>query len=208
MAASEGDWSGPTRESHLFGHASRGDEAALSGLIETYLPRLRGYVRVHIGEDLRRRESADDIVQSVCRELVERETCLRFPCEEAFRAWLFTAALSKVREKGRFHRREKRDVGREAAAAGSEADDRLLAQAYASAYSPSRQAMAREHVDRFEHALASLDDDHRQVIALAKIADLPLAAVAEAMGRSEGAVRKLLGRALLKLSNQLEDRER
>ncbi len=192
-------------EARLFEHATHGDERALSGLIETYLPRLRGYVRVQLGDDLRRRESADDVVQSVCRELAERKACLRFDTEESFRAWLFTAALSKVREKGRFHRREKRDVGREAHSAASGEDDRMLALAYASVHSPSRQAMAREHNERFETALASLDEQYRQVIALAKIADLPLAAVAEAMGRSEGAVRKLLGRALLKLSSRLEE---
>lgn len=188
---------------HLFDRASHGDGRAFERLIESYLPRLRGYVRVHLGEDLRQRLSADDVVQSVCRELVEKEPDLRFPDEARFRGWLFTAALSKIREKGRFHRRERRDVGREYVPAASEEEDRLLAQAYASAHSPSRQAMAREHVERFEAAFASLSEEHREVIALARIARLPHDVVAERMGRSVGAVRQLLGRALLKLAAEL-----
>ena len=188
---------------HLFTDASRGDDAAFSSLIDSYLPPLRAYVRVHMAPDLLRRESADDVVQSVCRELVEHGDCLRFPDEHHFRGWLFTAALTKIREKGRFHRREKRDVGRELHANDSR-DDQLLAQTYGSVHSPSRQAAAAEHVARFEAAMAALDDDHRQVIGLARIAALPHAVVAERMDRSVGAVRKLLGRALLRLERELE----
>jgi len=189
----------------LFERASCGDDAALAGLIESYLPRLRGYVRVHMGSDLQQRLSADDVVQSVCRELAECEACLEFSDEDRFRGWLFKAALNKIREKGRFHRRQRRDVGREHVPADSEEANRLLAHAYASAHSPSRQAMAHEQIQHFEAAFATLGDEHREVIALARIVRLPHELIAEQMGRSVGAVRQLLGRALLKLEGRLNE---
>lgn len=187
-----------------FEQARTGDSAALAELVERYIPRLRAFVRLHVRADLRRRESSEDVVQSVCRELIEREACLRFPDEAGFRGWLFTVALSKIREKARFHGRARRDLGRERDLVDSSGRELALSQVYASACTPSRLAMAHEQIERFESAFDSLSDDHRQVIALARIASLPHAVVAERMGRSVGAVRQLLGRALLNLADELE----
>jgi len=188
----------------LYDRASRGDHGALTVLLESYLPQLRSYVRVHMGKDLQPRLSVDDVVQSVCKELCEAETTFEFSDEDRFRGWLFAATLNKIREKGRFHRRQKRDVGRERVAAGSE-DDRLPQQSSPSARSPSRQAVAREDAERFEAALATLSEDHREVIKLARIEQLPHDVIAELMGRSVGAVRQLLGRALYQLKAKLDE---
>ena len=112
----------------LLSRATRGERPALDELIHHYLPQLRAFVRLRVGPDLRVRESESDIVQSVCRELVEDWDDLDYRGEEAFRGWLFTAALSKVREKARFHGRQRRDKGREVAdASGFLAGDRTLA---------------------------------------------------------------------------------
>ena len=173
-------------------------------LVGEYLPRLRGYVRVHMGRELQRRESVGDVVQSVCREVAEHAELLDFPDEARFRSWLFKAALNKIREKARFHRRAKRDIGREAVPEGEDSEAEFLSIAYASVYAPSRQAVAREELERFELALAQLGEDQREVVALARIAGLPHDVVAERMGRSVGAVRQLLARALLKLQKALE----
>ncbi|MCA8970544.1 MAG: sigma-70 family RNA polymerase sigma factor [Planctomycetes bacterium] len=187
----------------LYSRATRGDGPALAGLIESYMPRLREFVRVHIGQDLRQRFSAEDVVQSVCLDLAEHADALRFDDERRFRAWLFKAASHKLSEKARFHRREKRDVGREHADVDDENANALLLAARHVA-TPSRQIAAREELARFENALDCLSDDHREVIALARIAGLPHEIVAEQMGRSVGAVRKLLGRALLAVSASLD----
>ena len=51
--------------------ASGGDAAAIGQLLEQHLPRLRAFVRLRMGAQLRARESASDIVQSTCREILE-----------------------------------------------------------------------------------------------------------------------------------------
>lgn len=183
--------------------ASRGDAPALSGLIESYLPRLRQYVRMNLGQDLRRRFSAEDIVQSVCVELTERADALHFETEHGFRAWLFKAALHKIIEKARHHHRAKRNIDREAPDAIDEGGD--LDVALQIVTTPSRQMAAREGIEHIERAIESLSDDHREVIALVRIAGLPHEVVAKEMNRSVAAVRKLLGRALLKVSQILDE---
>lgn len=191
-------------EAALFARASAGEGSALHRLVGQYLPRLHGYVRVHMGQELRRRESVADVVQSVCREIAERAELLDFPDEARFRSWLFKAALNKIHEKVRFHHRAKRDIARDAGGDGMETEVDVLSIAYASVYAPSRQAMAREELGRLESALAHLAEDQREVIALARIAGLPHDVVAERMDRSVGAVRQLLARALLKLQKALD----
>lgn len=180
----------------LFARAADGEERALGSLLESYLPRLRAYARQHTGGALRRRETSEDIVQSVFRQLVEKRSDLVFPDEAGLRGWLFRATRTKIREKGRHHGRSKRDVQREDA-------DPPLADLPADGSSPSRVAMSRERIARFEAAFDTLSPDHREVIALARIAGLPYRVVGERMGRSVDAVRQLLGRALLVLDKRL-----
>jgi RNA polymerase sigma-70 factor, ECF subfamily len=195
-----------TRGDGTRGDGARGDlsneDDAAEDLLVHYLPRLRAFVRARLGEQLRRRESASDIVQSVCRELAEERGHAKFEFEPQFRAWLFTAALNKIRERARFWRAEKRDDRR----LDSVGDDRHLEDlsvGYSGVFTPSRVAAAREQLERLETALDALDEDHREVIALARIARLPHDEIAQRMGRSVGAVRQLLGRALRTLADRL-----
>jgi len=45
-------------------------EPVLDRLVEEHLPQLRAFVRAHMAPDMRARESAGDIVQTVCRALI------------------------------------------------------------------------------------------------------------------------------------------
>lgn len=176
-----------------------GDPAALPRLLAAYLPNLRAFVRARIDQSFRQRESCSDIVQSLCVDLLGKQPEVAPRTEAEFRGWLFTAALNKVREHYRFHHRERRDLAREAAP--SDADVSAI---YATLATPSRVASAREHQQRVEAALDRLSEDHREVICLARIADLPYREVAARMGRTVGAVQMLLGRALLSLAAELD----
>jgi RNA polymerase sigma-70 factor (ECF subfamily) len=185
----------------LFEHATAGDRSALDGLLERYLPQLHAFVRARMGAALRPRESSVDVVQSVCRQLLGARDVFEFRGEERFRAWLFTSALNKVREKHRLHHGGKRDQRREARA--TEGDPIA---AVALLLTPSKVAMGNEVAAALSAALEALSEEHREVITLARLAELPTAIIAETMDRSEAAVRKLLGRALLALAAELRRR--
>lgn len=183
-----------------FAAARAGDRGAIERLIECYQPRLHAYIRLRLGDRVRAREATMDVVQSVCRELLAAAPGFEFRGEERFRDWLFTAALNKIRDKQRFHGRDKRDVARE-----QDLDDGGMQQA-ASFLTPSVDAIGRETAEALAAALAELREEHREVITLARIVQLPHDVIAESMGRSEAAVRQLLVRALLALSERLKRR--
>jgi RNA polymerase sigma-70 factor (ECF subfamily) len=183
----------------LFASALAGDRGAIERLIERYQPRLHAFVRLRLDDRVRAREATVDVVQSVCRELLAASPKFEFRGEEGFRDWLFTSALNKVRDKQRFHARDKRDGARE-----RDADDGLADAA--TFLTPSVDAIGRETAEALAAAFAELSDEHREVITLARVVQLPHAAIGESMGRSEPAVRQLLVRALLQLAQQLKRR--
>ncbi|MBK8979279.1 MAG: sigma-70 family RNA polymerase sigma factor [Planctomycetes bacterium] len=185
--------------------ASRGEPPAIDALLAQHLPRLRAYVRLRMGPGLRMREGSMDVVQSVCRELIEHLDGFRYEGEQEFLGWLFTTALNKLREKQRFHHREKRSPGREASLDVADAEDLV---ALAHWLTPSRDAAGRERLQRLEAAFAALPDDYREVIGLARIAGLSHREIGARTGRTEAASRKLLGRALVRLGELLGENGR
>jgi RNA polymerase sigma-70 factor (ECF subfamily) len=188
-------------DSGLYERATGGDAASLDALLARYMPQLHAYVHVRLSSAVRARESSMDVVQSVCRDLLAERARFDFRGEEHFRAWLFTSALNKMRDKHRFHRGAMRDVMREAQPPSDV--DGVLAR---SLLTPSQNAVASETARALTEALGSLSEDHREVITLARVVGLPHRVIAEVMERSEEAVRQLLGRALFQLTQELRQR--
>jgi RNA polymerase sigma factor (sigma-70 family) len=182
-----------------------GDDSAMEELLRQHLPELRAYVRLRVGREIREMESASDIVQSVCREILQHRERFRFPGVDGFRRWLYTTALRKLSKRARTYRAVKRDAAHVPYEEGQDgAAARDLLAGYRSFCTPSRAAQAREEVARIEAAFDQLPDDYREVITMARILGMPHAAIAEQTGRSEGATRMLLYRALERLSEVLE----
>jgi RNA polymerase sigma-70 factor (ECF subfamily) len=188
------------RELDVVLRATRGDPASVDALLTRYLPRLRAFVRARVDGALRARESSSDLVQSVCREVLDHADTFTWQGEERFRAWLFTTALNKIRQRARHYAAAKR--------AGQQAEQRVsdaqVADVYATLNSPSQLAAAGELQQTMEQALEQLSEDHREVITLSRIVGLSHAEVARQMARSEGAVRVLLSRALLALVEAID----
>jgi RNA polymerase sigma-70 factor (ECF subfamily) len=93
----------------LVAAARNKDEAALQQLLVRNLPGLEAFVRLRMGAALRGLMTAPDLVQSVCREVLEDLGDFEFRGEGPFRHWLFVRAENKLREKHRYHHRDKRD---------------------------------------------------------------------------------------------------
>lgn len=166
-------------------------------LLERHLPRLRAYVRLRAGAALRSRESVSDIVQSVCREILEHADRLKHGGEQGFRRWLYSTAWRVIARRASYHRAARRDPARE------EGDGRLLEE-YGTFCTPSREVAIREELERIERAFDELSEDHKRVILLARVLRLPHAETAVEMNRSPQAVRALLRRALVELSGLLD----
>ncbi|NUP97415.1 MAG: sigma-70 family RNA polymerase sigma factor [Planctomycetaceae bacterium] len=179
--------------------ASRGDVRAAEELLERHLPDLRRYVRRRVSPALLAHESTSDLVQSVCREVLQDLAHFRPQDEASFRAWLCQSALRKILDRQRFHAAEKRDRAREA---GAFSRDELSALA-ASFPSPSGDAMRQEELERLERALGELDESDRRLVLLIHLEGLSHAQAAERLGTTEVNSRKQLSRALARLSRLL-----
>ncbi|HEX6813778.1 MAG TPA: sigma-70 family RNA polymerase sigma factor [Planctomycetota bacterium] len=187
-------------DDELYQRAATGDDSSLDALLARYLPQLHAYVHARLSSDLRARESSMDVVQSVCRDLLAERGRFDFRGEERFRAWLFTAALNKLRDKYRFHHGAGRDVRREERADGA------FELELGNLLTPSQDAIASETGRKVREALAALSEDHREVVTLARIVGLPHRVIAEVMERSEEATRQLLGRAMAAFVLELRKR--
>lgn len=117
--------------------------------------------------------------------------------EAAFRAWLFTKALRKVQDRARYYKAQKRDAVLEI---DRSEEDSSCHTYYADLLTPSRIAMGREELRRFEVAVGELPEEYREVISLVRIAGLSHREAALQMQRTEDSVRGLLRRALTQLS--------
>jgi RNA polymerase sigma factor (sigma-70 family) len=170
--------------------------AAIQAEMAGFLPRLRAFVRLRLPAAVRARESCSDVVQSVCADLLRRPDC-RFRGPAALHAWLYEAALNKIRVKARWHLAARRTPAREV---GADAVDPDLAASYAAVTTPSRVAMSHELLARFERAFHALPADYREVILLARVVGLSQEETARRMQRTVPSVRNLLSRALARLA--------
>lgn len=178
-------------------------DAPLDTLLEEHLSTLNAYVRLRTGPALGRKESISDLVQSTCREALQRYERVPSLDDLDFRYWLFALAERKIRNKARHWRAERRDRRREVRTM-SVAEERELAAAYGRFHSPSHGAVLSDEYERVEHAMRTLPADYREVILLHHLAGLPHRTIAARMDRSEGAVRQLLSKALARLARRLQ----
>lgn len=186
----------PTSTEQLVAAAAQKDRAALEQLLVRHLGGLEAFVRLRMGPGLRELATAPDLVQSVCREVLEDLSGFEFRGEAAFRAWLYTCAENKLREKHRFHHAAKRDV----AAAVPLPEASTCLPYYRTLCTPSREVELREQMRRVEAAFDQLPADYREAVTLHKLCGLGHAEIAARMQRSEGAVRNLVYRGIARLA--------
>ncbi len=179
------------------------DHKALGDLLVQQIPALEAFVRLRMGTVLRKRETGEDLVQTVCRAALEGLSRLEFRGDGAFRSWLFGIAANKLHERIRLVTAQRRDPARE------ESLDELRASAALDRYrglcTPSRDLQSRETLARIEAAFDALPDEQQEAISLRRIAGLDYGDIAASIGRSEGAVRNLVHRGLARFALLLED---
>ena len=187
----------------LFESACSGESVAVDTLLERHLPGLRAFVRLRSDRLLRAKESESDLVQSVCREVLEHIDRYQYRSEAGFRQWLYRTAERKIIDRFRYYNAEKRSAAREVNGEDFGLEDSRLIDAYGTLFTPSRDAMAREELHRVEEAFERLPPDYREIIVLARVVGLPHADIARQLGRTPSSVRNALYRGLALLSDHL-----
>jgi RNA polymerase sigma-70 factor (ECF subfamily) len=182
--------------------ARRADRAAIEELLVQHLSPLEAFVRLRMGKAMRAKLTAPDLVQSVCREVLEDLSEFEWRGEAQFRHWLYTRAQNKLLEKQRYLTAAKRDPAREQA---QPVESTTFLPSYQHLVTPSRMVAAKELIAHLEAAFDELPEDYREAITLHRICGLSHAEIAERMGRSEGAVRNLVYRGLSRLALRVDE---
>jgi RNA polymerase sigma-70 factor, ECF subfamily len=184
-------------DDHLLDQACGGSRDALGRLLEAYAPPLRARLAGRIPNRWQALLSPEDVLQQTFTDaflqidqLVSRSDC-------SFAAWLhriadnnLASALSMLEAQKRGGDRRKVDLrGR----------DDSLAELYelvaATQSTPSRHAARDEAHRALEQALEQLPDEYRCVVRMFDLEERSAAEVAEAVGRSPGAMYMIRARA-------------
>jgi RNA polymerase sigma factor (sigma-70 family) len=169
------------------GRMSRGMRSSdtFERLFEEHGSRLFSFLAYRTGN----RALAEDLLSETFERVLRSRQ--RFdPRRGSERRWLYTIALNLLRDHARRQSHEDRILQHVGAGAQMESADPALT--------------AVEHRDELYRALALLNEDEREALALRFGADLKLHEVARVLGEGESAVEGRIYRALRKLRAELD----
>lgn len=175
----------------------------LDALFARNLPPLVAFIRARAGRAIAARESAYDLAQSVCREVIKDIGSFDYRSDEAFRGWLFMQAARKIMDRNRYLHRDRRDIDREIVPATTDSEAATLLSCYATLGTPSRCASAREELTRLETAVQDLPEAQRDAVTMSRLMGMEYKDIAEVMQTTESAVRGLVARGLAALAAKL-----
>jgi RNA polymerase sigma-70 factor (ECF subfamily) len=186
--------------------ARAGDEEALGELLDLYRNYLRVLARSLIGGALRIRLDPSDLVQETYLKAHREFGRFLGSGEPELVVWLRQILVHNLADQAKYHRSQGRDVRREEPLAALLDRPSLDVQGALAApiSSPVDRAAGREQAVLLVDALARIPADYREVFVLRHLEHVPIDQIAERMGRSPNAVRKLWTRALLALRQELE----
>jgi len=161
------------------------DPKALAHIHDSYYPPLFRYILLRVSD----RELAEDLTSEVFTRLLAALRKGTAP-QTTLRGWLYGVASNVVAD----HQRAAYRVTH------TELDESLV--------NPGAGPAERlEHTltrEALLEAVQDLTEEQQQVIALRYGSELPFRDVAEAMGKTEGAVKQLLARAVTRLSKTMQ----
>jgi RNA polymerase sigma-70 factor (ECF subfamily) len=171
-------------EESLVRRAQQHDQEAFAQLYEEYFDKIYRYVALKIGD----RMEAEDITQQVFLNAIKAISSFRWR-GIPFSAWLFRIAHNQVVDYLR--RKTKRPT--------MPLDESLVA----SDHDPQLIAGRKLDIERLHSATGKLTPAQQEVISLRFAGELPIAQVAQIMGKSEGAVKALQHSAIVALRKTL-----
>jgi RNA polymerase sigma-70 factor (ECF subfamily) len=184
-----------------------GDASALDQLCRVYAERVRWMVRLRMGKELRRNLDSMDVVQDVLIHALGGITDFTYENEGDFVRWLSRIAENALRDNWRRFHAEKRDIRKEVPLGNGRwaTSGRLSGVPGPVANTtPSAILSKKEDLARLEKAIDALKPEYKEVIVLTKIEGLGYQQIADRVGKSSEAVRKLVSRATTALINAFE----
>ncbi len=163
------------------------DSDALTQVHDTYYPTIFRYIAFRVGN----RQVAEDLTSEVFVRLMNAVRDQNAP-QNTLRGWLYRVASFVVAD---YHRNQYRVEQTE-----------LRETMKANSASPADMVSSWQTFDELYQAVKELTPEQQDVIALRFGYDMAIREVAQAMGKSEGAVKQLQARAVAALSRKLSNR--
>lgn len=189
---------------------SEGNVDALAGFISTNQKQLMAFISRRLGDAVRKKVEVEDIFQDVSAQAI-RSITPEFPGEREPFSWLCHMAERKIVDAHRHHfQTQKRDAGKERALdSGSSSGDGggMVNMLVKSMTTPSAAFSRNAREARLYDALSELGEDQREAVRLKYIENKTSKQIAEALGKSDVAVRVMLTRTMKQLHEILDAAE-
>jgi len=176
-------------------------------VLERYRTYLGLLARLQVDRRLLGKVDLSGIVQQTLLEAHRGLPRFQAKSQGEMAGWLRRILANNLADEMRRLQADKRDVVREQSleAALEASSSRLEAWLVADQSTPSQQAQRHEQALRVAEALAGLSDAQREALELQHWHGLPLAQIAEQMGRSRAAVAGLIKRGLEQLRAKMSE---
>ncbi len=187
--------------------AKDGDKSALNQLYRVYGERVRWMVRFRMGSELRSHLESMDLVQDTLIQAFSGLDNFTYKNEGDFVRWLSKIAENSLRDNLDKLHAGKRDIRREVPLDNyrpTTAGGFVGTLGPIKATTPSIIMSRKEDLNKLEKAIDKLRPEYREVIVLAKIEELPYNQIGDRLGKSTGAVKMLVSRAIVALASAFE----
>lgn len=183
--------------------AREGDKSAIGRLYSVYAERVRWMVRLRMSRELRSKVESMDLVQNALIHALGGLDKFTYKNEGDFVRWLSKIAENELRDCLKKLRADKRDIRKEVRLNNygpSTGGGFVGFPGPIESTTPSVIMSKKEELDKLEKAIDELKPEYREVIVLTKIDGLSYQEIANKIGKSSDAVRKLLSRAMAELT--------
>lgn len=180
---------------NLLDRAKSGDRDAYDTLFALAADRLLLFIRLRLGAALRAKLDSMDVLQEAYLEAHRALPSFELSEDGAFARWLCRISENKIRGLADYHGAKKRQEPQA---------DRHVSDVLAAQTGPVTVAARKEGRIRLEKAIDKMESEEREALLLRYFEDLTVDQIGETMGRSPTSVRRLLGRATVRLGDLLK----
>ena len=186
------------------------DQVELAELLEQHQYALEGFIKRNLGMRLKQKVEAHDILQNTMISAIKSFDSQDFTQLDSY-AWLCHLVEQRIIDAHRhFFGTQKRsankEVGLETPLTGSR--QLCMIDVLAASMTTPTQAIQRdENIDAMETAFNTLSDEQKQALHLRFVEGLSLQEISERLGKSNGATRVMLSRAIAKVQSVIYEEQ-